>query len=1037
MERFSEQQSKPTVGNRYQLVERIGEGGMGEVYKALDRLNSKHVALKSVKSFLQRDDIADDDIQKIAIAHEFATVAKLRHPHIIRVLDFGFDIRGTYFTMDLLSDPQTITSFQDASFDLKMSWIVQLLQALSYLHSHDIIHRDLKPSNILIDAEKKLKVLDFGLAVQINHARGVTGTLSYMSPEALRDEVLDHRADLYAVGLIMYELLAGRHPFNTHSMSRLISETLNLDPDLDLLEGSREVKMLIDRLLAKQPSDRFATALDTLRALNLAINKTLPLEDQTIRESRLQSAKFIGRNYELSLLVDGLNQAITSSGSAWLIAGESGVGKTRLLSELRIRALVKQVIVVQAGFQESESGEKFWENALRQFLLFTEISEDEAIILKYYLPDIATVINRSVPDIPVSMTEDARQRFVPTVTNILQRQEKPVLFLIEDLHWGELHLKTLRAMMQNLTDAPIMMVGTYRSDEMPYLYGKLPEARQLQLNRFSTDEIEQISVSILGRVDKKEHITKFLTSQTEGNPLFIVETLRTLAVEAGQLDKIGNTPLPENIETEGILDVAKRRLVRLPMDYQPLLRLSAVNGREIDLEIIEYIDDEVDIDDWLQRCIDCAMISVENDKWVFAHDKLREGVLHSLEPKYVSKLNQLTAEAIESVYESQLDKYFPKLVRLWSRANILKKATHYALLSGEQYMNAGLNQEARFVFENVLPLLPEKLEPIQLEMLLQLGRVYVRLGEYHLAVDTFLSVKENAQRLENIDILGDALENLGNIRQRWGNFSEAEALLNEAYRTIKQTQNLPRIAQVLHTLLITLFHQVKFVECMQVATHMLELSHKYQMPIARGRALMMLGLISVRNHRYDEAEQHLREAVNIARYSDDKGFLSNALLNLGNVTHKQNNYQEAYLLLQEALMIQHQVNDEYMMGIIYSNLAHVFTMLDRPEDGMDIVHDGLVIAHHIDSVILQLYLVGRLAELYKRYGDSEYAMQLYRLAVYHPKSTIGHEQEFALLGNSLIEEFGLDTFNEILLHTEMLLLDQVIYQTITNPIHLR
>jgi serine/threonine protein kinase len=190
------------IAGRYAVISTLGEGGGGAVYRVLDQARGTEVALKLLTGS------AGDPVA------EFTLLARLNHPNVVRVHDYGHHEGRPYFTMDLLAGGTPL----DAGVD--WPYFFQLLRGLGYVHAQGIVHRDLKPANVLV-AGGRAHLTDFGLA---GGAWG--GTLFYASPEQLAGEVLDHRSDLYAVGLMLYERAygAGKHPFDKRFAASLSEE---------------------------------------------------------------------------------------------------------------------------------------------------------------------------------------------------------------------------------------------------------------------------------------------------------------------------------------------------------------------------------------------------------------------------------------------------------------------------------------------------------------------------------------------------------------------------------------------------------------------------------------------------------------------------------------------------------------------------------------------------------------------------------------------------------------------------------------------
>jgi eukaryotic-like serine/threonine-protein kinase len=341
------------IGKRYELQDRLGAGGMGVVYRALDRLTGQRVALKQVRSpddgegSSSRTESVD---RGLALVHEFQTLASLRHPHIISVLDYGFEDavstpgaeteRLPYFTMDLLENaPHIIEAAAKLDTQARLRLIVQVLQALAYLHRRGVLHRDLKPGNVLVTQDEAgqphIKLLDFGLALlkvsgsdaMTTSSSAAAGTFAYMAPEVLGGDIATDVSDLYSVGVIAFEMLAGKHPFSAAHIAQTISNVLNVVPETTGLGVSDEVQVVLHRLLAKRPEARYQSAADAISALHAAAKLGDLAETPAIRESFLQAAQFVGREKEMELLNRALIDALEGRGSGWLIGGESGVGQ--------------------------------------------------------------------------------------------------------------------------------------------------------------------------------------------------------------------------------------------------------------------------------------------------------------------------------------------------------------------------------------------------------------------------------------------------------------------------------------------------------------------------------------------------------------------------------------------------------------------------------------------------------------------------------------------------------------------------------------
>ena len=763
------------AGHRYLVQNKLGQGGMGVVFRALDRLHGREVALKRVaiadpaasegensapsvasvgngatvgeigeivlstaalgrtRAAFALTDAApfQRGIEKasalrstayplvgeelrLALAQEFHTLSSLRHPHIISVLDYGFDQnRDPFFTMELLKQAKPLTH---AAVNLPMAARVELLQqvlqALIYLHRRGVLHRDLKPANILVVSELGIlsaKLLDFGLAV-LNHqlrdrAGDISGTVGYIAPEVLRGTSPTERSDLYAFGIISYELLVGHPPIACERESGIIPTALAEDIDWSATGLSPALVEFLHRLLARSPDARYQNAESTARALAAATGGLLPVETEGVRESFLQAAEMVGRDVEMAQLRGALVDALVGQGSAWIIGGESGVGKSRLCDELRTQGQVRGARVLRGqAVSHGGTGGSLFTQALRALSLEVELNELEASVLKTLVADLPFLLGREIADPPELTAQATRLRLLRVAENVLLRSEAPMVLLLEDLHWAEPDsMDLLRRITERAKQRSLLVLCTYRDDERAELPTELPDAKVLKLPRLSADAVASLGESMLGVTGKKSDLVELLLRESEGNTFFILEVMRALAEESGGLSEVARRSLPKQVFAGGVQAALQRRLGRVPASMQPLLQIAAVVGRQIDLKVLRAADSLMDLESWLRRCSDVAVLELSEQQWRFSHEKLRERLLTDLTVDQRRQLHNRVAEAIVHAY-ADLAPHAATLAYHYEQAGNVQEAGRYAAWAGELAVQRGALADARNLLTKAITL---------------------------------------------------------------------------------------------------------------------------------------------------------------------------------------------------------------------------------------------------------------------------------------------------------------------------------------------
>lgn len=1087
--------AQPTINNRYQLEAELGKGGMGVVHRATDRLTGEAVALKQVlvnsaQLILQGAETHQSSNLRLALGLEFQTLASLRHPNIISVLDYGFDEkRQPFFTMNLLEGAQSLhTASQDAELEDRISLLLQLLQAMTYLHRRGIIHRDIKPSNVLV-VDNHVRVLDFGLAVSQEDDQMSGGTLAYMAPELFMNKPADEASDLFAVGVIAYELIFGHYPFDISNKNKLIYEILHAEPsfhayrkldhsapqpttftqdpgigtartqldddewedidhtivnnvaeaptmmlgdsdtkgpfdgdtltqdelsqgglanDLDVTVGrvsydtspaptqpfsqptpiDDPVVNVVRRLLAKDPASRYRDAYTVIVDLCAAADYPLPAESLAIRESFIEAAKFVGRKTELEKLIESLTQMLdTEKGVAWLIGGESGVGKSRLMNELRIRAMVHGAVVVR-GHLEEDGGLHYqmWRDILPRLILNVDLNDLEAGILKPIIPNIDRLLDRPIPDAPALESRLIQERLIFTIADVIRRQQQPVVLLIDDLQWARESLLPLQHLLDIMDNLPIMLVANYRSDERPHLAEHLPAMQSLQLERLSEAEIAELSASILGEPGQMPALVKLLRRTTEGNVFFLVEVIRALADYAGSLENVSNVTLPKSVLTGGITALIQRRIAKLSQPEQDLLNYAAIIGRHVDIELIRHLAPTSDIDSWLANCQQISVLEIRENQWQFAYNTFPRHLAETIEDKKRKRLHYQVARALEIVYADKIEPYYGDLAQHFAEADYKPEALKYSRLAGHYAAQLYINLEAIKHYTRALDYCDDAHERI--ELLLARERLNDLLGN---RADQQTDLNLAQQHVDMTPIPEDGVEiaiRLGKLAYNQGDYEEAERFYHEA-QAIAEKHKLPdQIGNALIQLALNAYRQGDLQKAFDRGVDALQRIPEENKSLeadclnVMGIIQMAMGDLGAAESSYEEA-LHLRDALNdkqklvyslndigvvhaIAGKLDEAGIyferslvtcreigdrqgIATAYTNLGMLASDSGNVELAVQSYEEAVEILREIHDQGYLANTLINLAHASVKLQNLPRTYAYLNEGLQLAYAINA----------------------------------------------------------------------------------------
>ena len=422
--------------------------------------------------------------------------AALDHPFTCKIFEIGEDKGALFIVMEYISGETLYARLRAGPLPRSdaLRIAAEVAEALEAAHAKPLVHRDLKPANVMLTSQGRAKVMDFGLAkrlasgelkdisatagdLPLTAAGEVAGTPEYMSPEQMTGAPLDHRSDLFSFGIILCELLTGKHPFQRNSKVETMTAILRDPPDL-AVTGNAGLSpgqiVLIRRLLAKSPDERYQSIREVRDDLaRLGSSSTAAAEPE---EAVKPPIPLIGRDPERAELVRHLESALAGHGSLVLIGGEPGIGKTHLTRAILAEAARRGCFTAVGHCHEMEGAPPY--------VPFIEMLEHAARVVpretfRYALgsaaPEAAKLmpeLRHMFPDIPppLELPPEQQRRFLfNAYREYLERAARtaPIVRVFEDLHWGdEPTLLLLQHLAQTVATVPMLMIGTYRDVEL-------------------------------------------------------------------------------------------------------------------------------------------------------------------------------------------------------------------------------------------------------------------------------------------------------------------------------------------------------------------------------------------------------------------------------------------------------------------------------------------------------------------------------------------------------------------------------------------
>jgi ABC-type oligopeptide transport system substrate-binding subunit len=760
------------LNDRYRLELELGRGGMGVVYRAHDTLLDRRVAVKVLSETVL------DHGGRARLLREAQAAAGLNHPNIVSVHDVG-EADGLPFVVMELVEGGSLHGHSSQDLDQILSIARQVGAALDHAHTNGIIHRDLKPENVLLSPGGTAKLSDFGLARTLaSRLTGeglIVGTAFYLAPEQALGQEIDGRADLYSLGVLLYELATGQMPFVGDDPLTVISQHLHapvVPPRARNADIPPILDALITSLLSKDPGERPGSAAEVVRILkapDILDREAMPLRELSVLE-RIERGRMVGRDRDLQQARTLWTNAASGQGQMLLVSGEPGIGKTRLVQTLMTQVQISGGRAL-LGACYAEGGVPY--DPFAQ-ILRGALEEDVGEGLKLPPTVLAGLLNLApslqlrypevTPAPPLDDLQSERHRLFRDIVIFATAlaEQAPLLVVLEDVHWADSStLSLLRHLARCLKRQRVLLVATYREVELDETRPLQEVLLDLQRERLATRlkllrlDREQTG-ELLGVLFAAEITPEFLGGvyrETEGNPFFIEEVCKAL-VESGKLyyeDGRWHRPSMDELGIPQNVSVAIQSRVRvLPNTVQQTLRLAAVLGRTFDLDTLvaaSELDEAVLLDGLAdaqhaqlieevsggrsvrERGVfrhDVAPPDMPGRTFTFVHGLIPSTLVESLTPTERRGMHHQAAGAIESQSRAEVE----LMAYHYDRAGDAAKAAHYLLQAGDRARSLYACEEAIDCYQRALVLLKEQGEYERAaRTLMRMGLVYTAAFE--------------------------------------------------------------------------------------------------------------------------------------------------------------------------------------------------------------------------------------------------------------------------------------------------------------------
>jgi len=785
---------------RFVLQGRLGQGGMGVVYRALDRESKLPVALKTMTHV--------EPSALLRFKNEFRSLSDISHPNVVQLYEMVSEGGHWFFTMELLDSVdflRWVRPGKGCDVERLRSALSQLAQGVLAIHAAGKLHRDIKPSNVQITSDGRVVLLDFGvvgnLASESDHSRSddqILGTPAYMAPEQACGAATGTAADWYSVGVMLYEALTEQLPFAGIPREILFGKGTRAPRPSALVEGvPPDLEALCMALLHRDPRRRPGADEVVARLAKIVGSERRSAPPAASRSSQ---RPFVGRRSQLEVLDDAFEASVRGEAVVVLLSGRSGMGKTVLAQHFLSRAAQRGALVLSGRCFEREAlpfkGMDSVVDELSRYLT-SRPPRQIASALPAGLPYLARVfpVLRAVPCFgnldpqarAIAEPIELRKRAFAALKALLFALGaiEPLILHIDDVHWSDIDSLVLLEELLRPPNAPaLLLVCGFREEPglttpisaelraMLTRLGKRVDVRELSVDQLAAEEaVELAHLSLSGARGEPSPLARAIALEAQGVPIFVSELAEWQLERQYRGEAEGDQPPGVSLE-----QVIRNRVVELPAHAGSLLQVLAVANGPLPYSVAEQAAALPRSDVLRARLRATRLVRtfrVDGQEFVEAyHARVRDSVVASLSSDSRRALHAALAHALEASGaadpEALVEQYLAAGDREHARQHVLEAAQ--AAEDGLAFLRA-----AR-LYRTALELFVERPRH---ELLTRVGDALVNAGRSADAADAYHEAAQSAPRERAIELLRRAAEHYLKGGRDLDGLSELRAVLRE------------------------------------------------------------------------------------------------------------------------------------------------------------------------------------------------------------------------------------------------------------------